>query len=72
MGNKQSDESSWLSWLIKKPAHVKKAEKKALKVKPQPSSDTSSDSPESSSSSSSDFYFRNGPYKVNRFKNAHC
>jgi len=72
MGNKQSDESSWMSWLIKKPAHVKKIEKKALKVKPQPSSDdSSSDSPESSSSSS-DFYFRKGPYKVNRFKNAQC
>ena len=64
MGNKQSDESSWMSWLIKKPAHVKKIEKKALKIKPQLSDDTSSDS--SSSSSSSDFYIRN------RFKNAQC
>ena len=72
MGNKQSDESSWMGWLIKKPAHVKKIEKKALKIKPQPTSDTSSDSPESSSSSSSDFYSRKAPYKSDRFKNAQC
>ena len=60
MGNNQSNErTSWLSWFVKKPAHVKKIEKKALKYKPQPSSDDSSDSSES--------YFRQ-----DRFKNVSC
>ena len=62
MGNKQSDESTWLSWFVRKPAQVKKAEKKALKIKPQPSSDDSSSDSDSSSSSSSDFYFRQRRY----------
>ena len=64
MGNKQSDESSWLSWFVKKPAHVKKLEKKLLKNKPQPSSDDSS-------SSSSEIYYRKKTYD-DRFKDVYC
>ena len=71
MGNNQSDESSWLSWFIKKPAQLKRVEKQALKIKPQPSSDD--ESTDTSSSDSSDLYIRGGNgYKRGRFDNACC